>query len=101
MVFFQSSLLTGVEASAAQNAPVTKTCLQCGAILPSSVRVCNFCDSSVSSIDASPQERGASSPAEARAPIAHSARHYAEPALEPEIVVREAEQSANWQGELN
>jgi uncharacterized RDD family membrane protein YckC len=25
---------------------VTKTCLQCGAILPSSVRVCNFCDSS-------------------------------------------------------
>jgi uncharacterized RDD family membrane protein YckC len=45
MLFFQSSLLTGVEASAAQNAPVTKTCLQCGAILPSSVRVCDFCDS--------------------------------------------------------
>jgi len=26
---------------------VTKTCLQCGAVLPSSVRVCNFCDSSL------------------------------------------------------
>jgi uncharacterized RDD family membrane protein YckC len=47
MIFFRCSLLTGVEASAAQNAPVTKTCLQCGAILPSSVRACNFCDSSV------------------------------------------------------
>jgi uncharacterized RDD family membrane protein YckC len=44
---FECSLLTGVEASAAQNAPVTKTCLQCGAVLPSSVRVCNFCDSSL------------------------------------------------------
>jgi uncharacterized RDD family membrane protein YckC len=40
------TLLTGVGASAAQNAPVTKTCLQCGAILPSSVRACHFCDSS-------------------------------------------------------
>ena len=39
------SLLTGVDASAAQKQPVTKTCLQCGAILPSSVRVCSFCDS--------------------------------------------------------
>jgi len=42
-----SSLLTGVGASAAQNAPVTKTCLQCGAVLPSSVRTCSFCDSSL------------------------------------------------------
>jgi uncharacterized RDD family membrane protein YckC len=35
-----------VEASAAQNAPVTKTCSQCGAVLPSSLRGCHFCDSS-------------------------------------------------------
>jgi uncharacterized RDD family membrane protein YckC len=34
-----------VEASAAQNAPVTKTCLQCGSILRSEVRACTFCDS--------------------------------------------------------
>jgi uncharacterized RDD family membrane protein YckC len=48
MVFSNCSLLTGVEASAAQNLPVTKTCSQCGAVLPSSVRACNFCDSSFS-----------------------------------------------------
>src|SRR5260370_8553675 len=48
MLFSKSSLLTGVEASAAQNLPVTKTCSQCGAVLPSSVRACNFCDSSFS-----------------------------------------------------
>mgnify|MGYP002401229551 CR=1 FL=1 len=33
---------------------MTKTCLQCGAVLPSSVRVCNFCDSSIEP-DLSPQ----------------------------------------------
>ena len=49
------SLLTGVEASAAQNAPVTKTCLQCGSILPAGVRVCSFCDSRL------PSERGSES----------------------------------------
>jgi len=37
-----------VEASAAQNAPVNTTCLQCGSILPSGVRVCSFCDSHLS-----------------------------------------------------
>jgi uncharacterized RDD family membrane protein YckC len=52
----------GVEASAAQNSPVNKTCLQCGAILPSGVRVCSFCDSHLS---------GAASPA---APPAHQTR---------------------------
>ena len=36
-----------MDASAAQKRPVTKTCLQCGAVLPSSIRVCNFCDSSL------------------------------------------------------
>jgi len=41
------SLLTGVDASAAQKQPVTKTCLQCSAVLPTSVRVCNFCDSPI------------------------------------------------------
>ena len=34
---------------------MTKTCLQCGAVLPSSVRVCNFCDSSLE-LDSSPHE---------------------------------------------
>jgi uncharacterized RDD family membrane protein YckC len=44
----ECTLLTGVDASAAQNSSVTKTCSQCGAVLPSSVRVCQFCDSSFS-----------------------------------------------------
>jgi uncharacterized RDD family membrane protein YckC len=47
VLFSTGSLLTGVDASAAQKRPVTKTCLQCSAVLPSSVRVCNFCDSSL------------------------------------------------------
>jgi uncharacterized RDD family membrane protein YckC len=45
VVSFKGSLLTGVEASAAQKPPVTKTCPQCGCVLPSSARACNFCDS--------------------------------------------------------
>jgi len=40
-------LLAGVEASAAQNAPVTKTCLQCGAVFSSGTSVCTFCDSAL------------------------------------------------------
>src|SRR5712692_705650 len=56
MLCFERSLLTGVEASAAQNAPVTKTCSQCGAVLPSGVRVCNFCDSSLEADRTSHQE---------------------------------------------
>jgi uncharacterized RDD family membrane protein YckC len=46
-----------VDASAAQKRPVTKTCLQCGAVLPSSIRVCNFCDSSLT-LDVSPEALG-------------------------------------------
>ena len=49
MLFSLRFTPTGVEASAAQNAPVTKTCLQCGSILPSGVRACTFCDSRVES----------------------------------------------------
>lgn len=47
VISFQSSLLTGVDASAAQKRPVTKTCLQCGAVQPANLRVCTFCDSSL------------------------------------------------------
>ena len=34
-----------MDASAAQKQPVNKTCLQCGAILPSGIYACRFCDS--------------------------------------------------------
>ena len=48
MLDFQRSLLTGVEASAAQNAPVTTICSQCGAVLPAKTGHCRFCDTSFS-----------------------------------------------------
>ena len=38
-------LLTGVRASAAQNAPVNIICSQCGSVLASGEHVCTFCDS--------------------------------------------------------
>jgi len=44
-----------VEASAAQNTPVTKTCLQCGAVLPSSVPACKFCDATFSANHSLPE----------------------------------------------
>lgn len=31
-----------------KTAPVTKTCLHCGAVLPSNVRICSFCESTLS-----------------------------------------------------
>lgn len=47
-----------MHASAAQKAPVTKTCLHCGAVLPSNVRICSFCESSLApaTVDAARQE---------------------------------------------
>lgn len=51
MLFFSWFPPTGVEASAAQNAPVTKTCLQCGAVLPSHVRACSFCEAPLPVVD--------------------------------------------------
>jgi uncharacterized RDD family membrane protein YckC len=34
-----------------KNAPVTKTCLQCGAVLPSNVRICSFCESTLPALN--------------------------------------------------
>jgi uncharacterized RDD family membrane protein YckC len=42
------SLLTGADASAAQNSPVTKICSQCGAVLAAGAPACQFCYSSFS-----------------------------------------------------
>jgi len=70
-----------VDASAAQNSSVTKTCSQCGAVLPSSVSACNFCDSSFS-VGPSAWEDS----------IDHSER--------PLGVPPPKEQEAAWRGEL-
>jgi uncharacterized RDD family membrane protein YckC/ribosomal protein L40E len=55
---------TGVEASAAQKQPVTKTCLQCGAVLPLSALACKFCDDASLSADGSRLENYSASHAE-------------------------------------
>lgn len=92
MVVSECSLLTGVDASAAQKRPVTKTCLQCGAVLPSSVRVCNFCDSSLA-----PQ---LSSEATSSAP---NTREKADSIIRQERcrASESREADTEWRGELN
>jgi uncharacterized RDD family membrane protein YckC len=81
-----------VEASAAQNAPVTKTCSQCGAVLPSSVRACNFCDSTFRPEDSSFEEHGVS---RTRGDLILNAGAAARAGISSEI-----EQGATWRGEL-
>ena len=101
MLFSQCSLLTGVEASAAQNLPVTKTCSQCGAVLLSTVRACNFCDSSFS-VDTSSWEE----------PLDVSAKKKLEMNLDPgpagidrskrrPDVSQQIEEGTAWRGEVS
>ncbi len=91
MLFSHRSLLTGVEASAAQKRPVTKTCLQCGAVQPSGLRVCNFCDS--------PLAVELSSHAEISTPIAQAKRGVQVGRNHPQAAPGE-ESEAVWRGEL-
>jgi uncharacterized RDD family membrane protein YckC len=100
MLFLESSLLTGVDASAAQNSTVTKTCSQCGAVLPSSVRACNFCDSSFS-VGLSAWEDCSAIPSR-EAPRADAGHGSAgnEHSARPSGVSRQAEQGVAWRGEL-
>jgi len=101
MLFLGCSLLTGVEASAAQNLPVTKTCLQCGAVLPSSVRACNFCDSAFS---VGPSSWNASSDISARENLAANAgpgSAWMDRSQQRLVVSQQAGQEAAWQGELS
>jgi uncharacterized RDD family membrane protein YckC len=100
MLFSESSLLTGVDASAAQNSTVTKTCSQCGAVLPSSVRACNFCDSSFS-VGLSGWEDPSDIPPRENAAL-HGDHGSAgrDPSDRLPDVSRQAEQGAPWRGEL-
>jgi uncharacterized RDD family membrane protein YckC len=89
-----------VDASAAQNLPVTKTCLQCGAVLPSSVRVCHFCESSFSA-DLSSLEQ--SSDTGTRGNLAlnvDAGQNRAKHLKDRRSVNREMVQNAAWRGEL-
>ena len=100
MVSLRGSLLTGVDASAAQNLPVTKTCSQCGAVLPASSRVCPFCDSSFS-IDSSALEAPSEIHAQ-RTPAVSEAfgTSAAEGSSYDGMPQREAAQEAAWRSEL-
>jgi uncharacterized RDD family membrane protein YckC len=79
---------------------VTKTCLQCGAVLPSSARACHFCDSSFS-VGPSIWEDPSGTPARENL-IAHAnsvlagTDRYQQSAL----VSPPTEGDAGWQGEL-
>jgi uncharacterized RDD family membrane protein YckC len=101
MVFFKCSLLTGVEASAAQNLPVTKTCSQCGAVLPSSVRVCNFCDSSLLADISALEESSATWSGGNLALNADPNRTRIAHSRDRSLNTREREQDAAWRGELS
>jgi uncharacterized RDD family membrane protein YckC len=101
VLFLAGSLLTGVGASAAQNAPVTKTCSQCGAVLPSSVRACNFCDSSFSSSTSCYEDVSASPPQATlgrnSAPVTRSIGSPGDPSS----IHAPDEQASAWRGEVS
>jgi uncharacterized RDD family membrane protein YckC len=93
-----------VDASAAQKQPVTKTCLQCGAVLPSGVSACRFCDSIFQNKLSAPEgasvlSRWSADPAggDERRPE-NSVIHMACEDVTP--IASEREQESTWRGEL-
>src|SRR6266571_1530949 len=100
MLFYQGSLLTGVEASAAQNSPVTKTCSQCGAVLPSSVRTCKFCDSSFSVSFSSVEEPLDNHTGANLALSADATQPGIDPSRDHSAITPAVPQDATWRGEL-
>lgn len=109
MIFSRCSLLAGVDASAAQKQPVTKTCLQCGAILPSGISVCHFCDSVFQTKLAPPKRASVLSPfdMDAIAPkdelCPDGASYLSSAGLLTEkdaVAVEQAELRSAWRGEV-
>jgi len=89
-----------VDASAAQNLPVTKTCLQCGAVLPSSVRACHFCESSFTADFSSEERFSGTGTRRDLAPNATAGLNVADHRNVRNLSERETEQGAAWRGEL-
>jgi uncharacterized RDD family membrane protein YckC len=89
-----------VDASAAQNSSVTKTCSQCGAVLPSSVRACNFCDSSFSVGPSSWEDPPNISTAQNLAAKAGSGLAGIDRSRQGPVISHQKEQDAAWRGEL-
>ena len=101
MLFSLRTLLTGVGASAAQNAPVTKTCSQCGAILPSSVRACSFCDSSFPSRLSSDRNSSAYPPLDRRDENAAAANLVAGSTHDDPLFAAQIDDNSAWPSELS
>jgi uncharacterized RDD family membrane protein YckC len=89
-----------VDASAAQNLPVTKTCSQCGAVLPRSVRVCQFCDSSFSLDFSSAEETSNTSARGNPARKTKLAQSRIARFDDSEVAPQLPEEAAAWRGEL-
>jgi uncharacterized RDD family membrane protein YckC len=89
-----------VEASAAQNLPVTKTCSQCGAVLLSTVRACNFCDSSFS-VDTSSWEEPSDVSAKKLETNADPSPAGIDRSKRCPVVSQQVEQDTAWRGEVS
>ncbi len=79
---------------------MTKTCLQCGAVLPSSVRACNFCDSSFSVGPSIWEDPSGISARENLVTHANSVFTGTDRSKQSSLVSRPMEQDAAWRGEL-
>ncbi len=101
MLFSKCSLLTGVEASAAQNLPVTKTCSQCGAVLLSTVPACNFCDSSFSVDTSFWEEPSDVSAKEKLATNADPSLTAIDRSKRQPVVSQQIQQDTAWRGEVS
>jgi len=75
---------------------VTKTCLQCGAVLPSSIRTCNFCE--IASVPEPLQSAAAPSRHHASRDVRHDVRR--EALHEAGAAVSFAETDSAWRDEL-
>jgi uncharacterized RDD family membrane protein YckC len=79
---------------------VTKTCSQCGAVLPSSARACNFCDSSFS-VGPSIWEDISDISARENLGVANSGSAGIDQSSQPAALSHQATQDATWRGELS
>lgn len=100
MVPYKGTLRTGVDASAAQNLPVTRTCSQCGAVLLSGARICHFCDSSFSVGFSTAEELSPIATRGIRARNATGRLAEASDSIAPSSADAGILRDASWRGEL-
>src|SRR2546426_10685676 len=79
---------------------MTKTCSQCGAVLPSSVRTCKFCDSSFSVSFSSVEEPLNNHTGANLALSADAARPGIDPSRAHSVITPALPQDVAWRGEL-